>query len=76
MANKISGCTTYTKLWVDINFTGEAEDVCCARCPLLETYARKQCRRTGEYILDDRTTGYWCPLASEPHTIGHLPENF
>ena len=75
MATK-NGCTTYTKMWVDINFTGEPEEVCCARCPLLETYARKQCRRTGEYILDDRAVGYWCPLAEEPYTIGHLPKNF
>ena len=54
------GCTTYTEKWVNIFFTGDT--VCCARCPLLETYARKQCRRTGEYILSDQVTGYWCPL--------------
>ena len=36
--------------------------VCCDLCPLMETYARKQCRRTGEYLLDTRTTGHWCPL--------------
>lgn len=37
--------------------------VCCDLCPLLETYARKQCRRTGEYLLDTRVTiGYYCPL--------------
>jgi hypothetical protein len=37
--------------------------VCCDLCPLLETYARKQCRRTGEYLLDTRATvGYECPL--------------
>ena len=58
-----NGCTTYTKRWVDINFTGEANEVCCARCPLLETYARAQCRRTGEYIIDTRyTVGRFCPL--------------
>ena len=34
----------------------------CSTCPFLETYARKQCRRTGEYIVDDRFTGMWCPL--------------
>ena len=45
------GCTTYTTRWVEIPFTGDT--VCCARCPLLETYARKQCRRSGEYILDE-----------------------
>lgn len=72
--SKDGGCTTYTKKWVDINFTGD--EVCCARCPLLETYSRKQCRRTGEYILDDRTVGYWCPLADEPYTVGKMPEGF
>ena len=36
--------------------------VCRDLCPLMETYARKQCRRTGEYLLDTRTTGHWCPL--------------
>lgn len=50
----------YTPATVTIYF---AEDhICCALCPLLETYARKQCRRTGEYIIDDRTIGYYCPL--------------
>ena len=34
----------------------------CAHCPLLETYSRKQCRKTGEYIVDDRTLGAFCPL--------------
>ena len=59
MADK-SSCLTYKTRTVDINFTGDT--VCCARCPLLETYARKQCRRTGEYISDDRVVGGWCPL--------------
>lgn len=39
--------------------------MCCDLCPLLETYARKQCRRTGEYLLDTRTIGYNCPLEFE-----------
>ena len=53
---------TYTKRTVEITFSGET--VCCARCCLLETYSRKQCRKTGEYILDDRTVGGWCPLVN------------
>ena len=69
-----NACLSYVKKWVDINFTGDT--VCCARCPLLETYARKQCRRTGEYIMDDRVTGYWCPLCDHPGTVGHVPEEF
>lgn len=51
---------TYTKRTIEITFSGET--VCCARCPLLETYSRKQCRKTAEYIVDDRTVGGWCPL--------------
>lgn len=57
--------TVYTRRSVEIVFSGET--VCCARCPLLETYARKQCRKTGEYILDERTVGGWCPLV-DPDT--------
>lgn len=53
--------TDYVTLSVDIHF--EPEHVACQYCPLLETYARNQCRRTGEYILDTRVTvGRWCPL--------------
>lgn len=60
----------YDSMTVDIYFP--AGHVCCSLCPLMETYARKQCRRTGEYILDDRTVGYWCPLVrkeSEDETV-------
>lgn len=34
----------------------------CAHCPLLETYARKQCRATGEYIYTDTSVGTYCPF--------------
>lgn len=54
------GVRYYTMATVEIGFPENA--VCCAYCPLLETYARKQCRRTGEYIADDRCIGYMCPL--------------
>lgn len=60
MAATVSSTTTYIRRTVEIYFTGDA--VACARCPVLETYARKQCRVTGEYILDDRGVGYWCKL--------------
>jgi hypothetical protein len=63
MADK-SATLTYVKRTVEISFTG---DVCCARCPLMETYSRKQCRKSGEYIVDDRTVGGWCPLV-DPET--------
>lgn len=55
--------THYTHAKVDIFFTGDT--VSCALCPLLETYARNMCRRTGEYIADTRGRGYWCPLEVE-----------
>lgn len=60
MADK-SATLTYVKRTLDLNFTGE---VCCARCALLETYSRKQCRATAEYIVDDRAIGGWCPLVN------------
>lgn len=53
----------YEKRLIDIYFPPDR--VCCALCPLMETYSRKQCRRTGEYIVDDRNPGYWCPLMDE-----------
>lgn len=56
-----NGCLEYTAMSVDLFF--EPEHVACQYCPLLETYARNQCRRTGEYIIDPRfTVGRFCPL--------------
>ena len=60
---KCEGVLHYTKTTVDIYFP--EDHICCELCPLLETYARKQCRRTGEYLLDTRITGYSCPLKFE-----------
>lgn len=55
------GVLEYTEATVSIFF--EPDHVACAFCPLLETYARAQCRRTGEYIIDTRyTVGRFCPL--------------
>lgn len=59
----MNGCTQYKEATVNIFF--EPDHVGCAWCPILETYARKQCRRTGEYIVDDRVVGRWCPLVFE-----------
>lgn len=56
-----NGVLCYTSASVEIHFP--EGHVCCDLCPLMETYARKQCRRTGEYLLDTRVTvGYDCPL--------------
>lgn len=50
----------YVRTTVDISFPMGYFD--CDHCPLMETYARKQCRRTGEYLVDSRTIGFDCPL--------------
>ena len=74
MAKNESGCLTYQKRWLRINFTGDTVD--CDHCPVLETYARKQCRATGEYLRSNSLTGIWCPLVEYPGTIGHVPDEF
>ena len=55
-----SGVSWYTEAQATIYFP--EGKVCCDLCPMLETYARKQCRKTGEYLADTRTIGYMCPL--------------
>lgn len=60
MASTKSSITTYTRTVVDIYFP--EDKVCCQLCPLLQTYSRNQCMRTGELIPDTRITGMWCPL--------------
>lgn len=45
---------------VTLRFDPRAVD--CLHCPLLETYARKQCRYTGEYIVVEKATGVFCPF--------------
>lgn len=55
------GVSYYTRAVVEIGFPEGR--VSCDFCPLMETYSRKQCRRTGEYLADTRTAvGYYCPL--------------
>lgn len=61
---KDNGVLHYAEATVNIYFPDS--HVCCDLCPMLETYARRQCRRTGEYLLDTRATiGYECPLKFE-----------
>lgn len=58
------GVTHYVRATAEIYFPDGY--VCCDVCPMLETYARKQCRRTGEYLLNTRdVVGYYCPLIFE-----------
>ena len=60
----MSGVTKYVKATAEIYF--EPDHVACQYCPLLETYSRNMCRKTGEYIVDTRyTVGAWCPLNIE-----------
>lgn len=60
----MDGVLEYVKAELNIYF--EPGHVACAYCPLLETYSRNQCRRTGEYIIDTRyTVGRCCPLNFE-----------
>ena len=55
-----NSCLWYTEAQAKIFFP--ENKVCCDFCALMETYARKQCRLTGEYLADTRTIGYMCPL--------------
>ena len=65
----MNGTTEYIEAKVSIFFA--PEHVACAYCPMLETYARNQCRRTGEYIIDTRyTVGRYCPLKMEVNENG------
>lgn len=55
-----NGVRQYTEAQATIFFP--EGQVSCRYCPILETYARNQCRLTGEYLADTRTIGYMCPL--------------
>ena len=55
-----SGVKYFTPTTVTIQFPEDR--ICCEFCPLMETYSRKQCRLTGEYLADTRTIGFKCPL--------------
>ena len=55
-----SGIPYYTVMYARVCFP--EDKVCCQYCLAEETYARKQCRLSGEYIADDRTIGYNCNL--------------
>lgn len=56
----IDGVNYYAEATVKIFFPDG--QVCCDLCPLMETYSRKQCRRTGEYLLNTKSIGMYCPL--------------
>lgn len=59
--NEKGSVSWYTEAHAALHFPND--QVCCDLCPCLETYARKQCRLTGEYLLDTKfTIGLRCPL--------------
>lgn len=60
MATK-SSCIRYVTATAVLHFP-EDEGVRCSLCPCQETYARKQCRLTGEYLADGYLRGGFCPL--------------
>ena len=60
---KGDGVREYTKATVDIYF--EKGHECCQLCPLMTTYSRNQCMRTGELLVDPRGLGMYCPLRFE-----------
>lgn len=64
------GVKWYTRASVDIFFP-EGKVQCCM-CPLLETYSRNQCRRTGEYLADTRGIGFLCPLNFEEDDVENI----
>lgn len=66
----MNGITKYVKASIDIFF--EPGHVDCAHCPLLETYSRNQCRKSGEYIVDTRGRGRWCQLIIEEEDNDNL----
>ena len=56
----MSGCTEHALTVAKIYFWDGPPR--CEACPVMETYARKQCRLTGEYLGDTRKCGHLCPL--------------
>ena len=59
----MNGCTEYTKATVELYF--EKGQEACRFCPLMTTYSRNQCMRTGELIVEPKARGAWCPLNFE-----------
>lgn len=59
----MSDCLEYTAATAVIYFE-KGEERCCY-CPLLETYSRNMCRKTGEYVVNIKGRGRWCPLVFE-----------
>ena len=65
MKKGLSNEYVYTPVEVRCSIYFEKDHICCAYCPAYETYSRKQCRLTGEYILNEFGRGYYCRLELE-----------
>lgn len=63
---------SYTHCTANIFFP-EGE-VRCSLCPLQETYARKQCRLTGEYLAEGYLRGGQCPLEIHDGEYKYSPD--
>ena len=66
----MNGCAEYTEATVNIFFQKGEER--CKFCPLLQTYSRNQCMRTGELIVDTNGRGAWCQLRFEEEENGEV----
>ncbi len=63
MKSKNDGVREYTRATAEIFFQKGEER--CKFCPMLQTYSRPYCQRTGELIVDTLGRGMWCPLVFE-----------
>lgn len=64
--------TEYTTARTEINFVKGEER--CKYCPMLQTYSRPYCQRTGELIVDTMGRGIWCPLIFKEDVNNEAPE--
>lgn len=62
MPKALSRDYAYTPVETRVSVFFEKDNICCQFCPFFETYSRKQCRLTGEYIVHEFGRGYYCRL--------------
>jgi hypothetical protein len=72
-----SECLEYDWRYLPIPFPKDM--VFCELCPVMETYARRQCRSTGEYLISpckhEYTEGWRCPLMTLEELISKEGNN-
>lgn len=52
----------YTPVECRVSLFFKAGHIECNFCHLLQTYDRRECRRTGELLLPGQLRGMYCPL--------------